>query len=156
MSAVDRRRGQGLRALLGLLAVSAALPGTWATLAPESFYSSFPLGGDGWVAPLGPISPHFIADVGAFYLAFAGLFAWAALRPDRALVLPLSAAWMVFSALHFGWHAFNLEPFAATDAIAQTASLALVLAVPALVIWLARRAGPAASPPQAPAASHLA
>ncbi len=156
MSAVDNHHRQSLRALLVFLAVSAAVPGLWATLAPASFYTSFPLGGPGWVAPLGPPSPHFTADVGAFYLAFAGMFARAAWRPDRALVVPLAVAWMVFSTLHFTWHAFHLEPFDTGNAVAQTASLALVLAAPALVIWLARRERPAVAAPQAPAASHLA
>lgn len=149
MSSVRERRRQSVRGLLAFLAVSAAFPGLWATLAPASFYGTFPLGGGGWVAPLGPISPHFIADVGAFYLAFAGLFAWAAWRPSRDLVAPLCVAWMTFSTLHFGWHLVHLEGFSATDAVAQMLSLGLQLALPALTIWLVR-------PTYAPAASQLA
>lgn len=150
MSSLQTRRGQSLRGLLAFLAVSAAFPGLWATLAPDAFSTSFPLGGGGWVAPLGPASPHFLADVGAFYLAFAGLFAWAAWRPTRELIAPLCLAWMLFSALHFGWHLVHLDGLSAADGVAQMVSLGLQLAVPALAIWLVPR------PAQAPAASQLA
>ncbi|MDQ8046482.1 MAG: hypothetical protein AAGC46_02255, partial [Solirubrobacteraceae bacterium] len=74
MNRVARERS-ALRILLGFLAASAALPGLWATLAPGPFYRSFPLGGSGWVALAGPDSPHLVADVGAFYLGFAVLWA---------------------------------------------------------------------------------
>lgn len=147
--APEETRRLALRLLLGFVAVSAAVPGIWATAAPRSFYTSFPLGGGGWVAPLGPNSPHFIADVGAFYLAFALLFAWAAWRPDRALVVPLILAWTLFSVLHLVWHVRNLAPLDAADAVAQTFSLTLVLLLPLVVLGLL--------PPrtQAPAASHF-
>lgn len=138
MSAPDRTRAQLLRGLLAFVAVSAALPGLWATLAPEAFYRSFPLGGGGWVAPLGPRSPHLLADVGAFYLAFALLFAWGAWRPDRALVVPAVAAWTLFSTLHLAWHATHLRPLETGDAVAQTISLAVVLALPLLTLRLLR------------------
>ena len=147
-----------LRGLLAFLAASAAFPGAWATLAPASFHRSFPLGGDGWVAPLGATSPHLLADVGAFYLAFAVLFAWAAWRPDRALVVPLGLAWAGFSALHLGWHAAHLAPFSVGAAVAQTASLALAVAAPLLATWLGARAerDAARQPVQPPAASQAA
>lgn len=147
--APERTRRLALRLLLGFVAISAGLPGLWATLAPHGFYTSFPLGAGGWVAPLGPEAPHFIADVGAFYLAFALLFAWAAWRPDRALVVPAMLAWTLFSVLHFAWHVRNLAPLDTADAVAQTVSLALVLLLPLVVLGLL--------PPraQAPAASHF-
>lgn len=134
--APDDTRRLALRLLLAFVAVSAAFPGAWATVAPESFYTSFPLGGGGWVAPLGPRSPHFVADVGAFYLAFALLFAWAAWRPERALVVPLVLAWTLFSLLHFIWHARHLGPLDGADAAAQTVTLALVLLLPLVVFGL--------------------
>ncbi len=145
MTSLPTRRDQSLRGLLAFLAVSAAFPGLWATLAPDAFYTSFPLGGGGWVAPLGPASPHFLADVGAFYLAFAGLFAWAAWRPSRDLVAPLCLAWMLFSTLHFGWHLAHLDGLSAADSVAQMVSLGLVLAVPALAIRLTAEAHVAVS-----------
>ena len=52
-----------------------------------------------WVELLPPYNEHLIRDVGGFYLAFALLFAWAALRPSRQLVIPLAAAWSVAALL---------------------------------------------------------
>lgn len=132
----EQTRSLALRLLLAFVAITAAVPGLWATLAPASFYTSFPLGGGGWVAPLGPDSPHFIADVGGFYLAFTLLFAWAAWRPDRALVVPLTVAWTLFSVLHLVWHARHLGPLSTADAVAQTVTLALVLLLPLVVFGL--------------------
>jgi hypothetical protein len=88
-------------------------------------------------------SPHLVADVGAFYLAFALLFAWAAWRPARELVVPLGIAFGLFSALHLGWHLTHLEGFSSFDAVAQTISLAAVLVASLGVSALANRRRPA-------------
>ena len=126
-----------LRALLVVLAVSAAVPGLWATLAPHSFYAGFP-GGAHWVDRLPPYNQHLVTDVGAFYLAFAVLFAWAATTLQRALVVPVCVAWSVFSAIHLGYHAAHLSAFPTADAVGELVALAVVLALPAIVIRLAR------------------
>lgn len=130
-----------LRALLAGLALSSAVVGAWAALAPRSFHADFPGGGRHWVDRLGGYSEHLVTDVGGFYLAFTLLFAWAAVRPARALVLPLASAWALFSTIHLAWHSSHLGAFATGDAIAQTASLAITLAAALAVIALARRAG---------------
>jgi hypothetical protein len=132
-------RPAAVRALLAFLALGAAVPGVWAVLAPRGFYDDFP-GTGHWVARLPAYSAHLTTDVGAFYLAFALLFAWAAARPERALVVPLCAAWALFSVLHLGWHAAHLDAFGTGDAVAEVASLAIVLAAPAAVIALLRPA----------------
>ena len=126
-----------LRALLVVLAVSAAVPGLWATLAPHSFYAGFP-GGAHWVDRLPPYNQHLVTDVGAFYLAFAVLFAWAATTLQRALVVPVCVAWSVFSAIHLGYHAAHLGGFTTADAVGEIVALAVVLALPAIVIRVAR------------------
>ena len=128
-----------MRLLLAALAVSAAVPGVWASAAPRSFYADFPGLGRHWVAELPAYSEHLVRDVGAFYLAFAALFAWAALRPARALVVPVTAAWALFSVLHLGFHLTSLEGFATVDAVGQTASLVAVLAAAVAVLALTRR-----------------
>lgn len=142
-NAPEETRRLALRLLLGFVAFSAALPGVWATVAPHTFSTSFPLGARGWVAALGPNSPHLVTDVGAFYLAFALLFAWAAWRPDRALVVPLILAWTLFSVLHLVWHLRNLDPLDTADAVGQTITLGLVLVLPLVVLGLLPERRPA-------------
>jgi hypothetical protein len=124
-----------LRVSLVIVAVSALLPGLEGTLGPSSFYASFPLG-RGWVELLPPYNEHLVRDVGAFYLAFAILFAWAAVTLARALIVPLCVAWSVFAVLHAAFHVTHLDGFSTGDAIAQTAGLLAVLALPVLALTL--------------------
>jgi hypothetical protein len=131
-----------MRALLAALSVSAAYPGAWATFAPRSFYDTFPGAGHHWAAAVPGYSVHLVSDVGAFYLGFALLFAWAAVRPARELVVPVGTAFGLFSALHLGFHVTHLDGFSTTDAVAQTISLAAVLVASAAAALLATRRRP--------------
>jgi hypothetical protein len=121
------------RVALWFLAAEAAVVGLQASFAPHSFYSGFPFG-RGWVELLPPFNEHLISDVGGFYVAFALLFAWAALRLSRELVVPLCAAYSVSALIHFVYHVTHLDGFATGDAISQTFSLALVLALPVIAV----------------------
>ncbi len=127
-----------LRVTLGCLAFSAAVPGLYATLSATGFYGDFPFG-RGWVQMLPPYNEHLIRDVGDFYLAFTILFAWAAWRPSRELVLPLASAWSVAALLHAVYHSLHLDGFGVGDAIALIFVLATVLALPVLGIVLTLR-----------------
>ena len=127
-----------LRVSLALVAVSALLPGLEGTFGPSSFYGSFPLG-RGWVELLPPYNEHLIRDVGGFYLAFAILFAWAAVTLAAALVVPLCVAWSVAAVLHAIFHITHLDGFSAGDAIAQTSGLLAVIALPVLAATLVAR-----------------
>ena len=122
-----------MRSALAGVALTALLPGLQATLAPQGFYTRFPLG-RGWVELLPPYNEHLTRDVGAFYLAFTLLFAWAAVTLARALIVPLCVAWAVFSVLHGWFHVTHLDGFSTGDAIAQTAGLVAVIALPLLAL----------------------
>lgn len=122
---------------LACLAFSAAVPGLQATISPSAFYDGFPFG-RAWVQMLPPYNEHLIRDVGNYKLAFAILFAWAAWRPSRALVVPVASAWSVAALLHAAYHALNLHGFGAGDAIALIAVLVSVLVLPVLAIVIAQ------------------
>ena len=119
------------RVALWILAAEAAAVAVPALVAPRYFYDSFPLGAS-WVDLLPPFNQHLISDVGGFYLAFALLFAWAAVTLRRPLVVPLCITWTIAALVHFIYHATHLEGFDAGDAVAQTVSLALVVALPVI------------------------
>ena len=127
-----------LRVTLACLSLSALFPGLQATLAPRSFYTGFPVG-RGWVELLPPFNEHLIRDVGGFYLAFALLFAWAAVTLARALVVPLCVAWALAALLHGVFHALRLDGFSTGDAVAEIGGLAAVLLLPLLALWIVRR-----------------
>jgi len=136
------------RVALWCLAVSAAAVGLPAGLAPRSFYDGWPFG-RGWVELLPPYNQHLISDVGGFYLAFALLFAWAAVTLRRELVVPLCVAWSLAALLHFAFHVTHLDGFSTGDAIAEVAALALVLILPWIAVAaLPRRPAPRAAPPR--------
>jgi hypothetical protein len=134
---ITRNRG-AIRFVLLALAVPQGLIGLWALLAPRSFYDDFPSGTDGWVNPLGPFDEHLVTDVGALFVALAFLLAFAAIALSRPLVLAAAGAWLIFSIPHFGWHAFNLEPYDTADAVANTVALLWTVLAGLLVLFLAR------------------
>ena len=77
--------------------------------------------------------------VGNYKLAFAVLFAWAALRPSRELIVPLASARSLAALLHALYHALHLDGFGAGDAIALAAVLVAALALPALAVVITQR-----------------
>jgi len=122
------------RAALAILALAAASIGLTATLAPQAFYDDFPFLRH-WVDLLPPYNEHLITDVGGLYLGFTVLFAWAARTLQPTLVRAVCSAWLLTAALHLLFHATHLEGFETGDAIAELASLALLLVPPPLAIW---------------------
>lgn len=91
---------------------------------------------------LGPYNEHLLTDIGALYLGFGLLFAWATVTLGRELALAACAGWALTQLLHFTYHAMHLTNFTFTQAIEQTAGLAayllLVLATALLVGRLTR------------------
>src|SRR5207302_1968817 len=79
---------RGPLARLGLagLAFVALELGVWATIAPRSFYNSFPGGGRHWVAVDGPYNEHLMRDFGGLNLALALVTIVALVAGTRMLV----------------------------------------------------------------------
>jgi hypothetical protein len=127
------------RAALWLTAASAAGVGLMATFAPRTFYDDFPYVGH-WVDRLPPYNEHLVTDVGALYLGFALVLAWAAVTLARQLVQAACAGWILFSVLHLVFHARHLDGFGASDAVAELVSLAAVIALPLVALWAVRPA----------------
>lgn len=128
------RNAQLARLALILLFGSALLIGLTATAFPRTFYNDFPFLAH-WVDLLPPYNEHLVTDVGGLYLGFAVLFGWAAWRLDPTLIRAVSVAWLLTATLHLVFHASHLEGFGTGDAVAEIASLALLLAPPPLAIW---------------------
>ena len=127
------------RVALWILAAESALVAVPALVSPRYFYDSFPFGLS-WVDKLPPFNEHLISDVGGFYLAFTLLFAWAAISLRRPLVVPLCVAWGIAALVHFVFHVTHLDGWDVGDAIAQTADLAFVIALPVVAVVAAPHA----------------
>lgn len=137
------RNPQLARLGLILLFGSALLIGLTATAFPRTFYDDFPFLAH-WVDLLPPYNEHLVTDVGGLYLGFAVLFGWAAWSLDITLTRAVSVAWLLTATLHLVFHATHLEHFGVGDAVAEIASLALLLVPPLLAIWASR---PELTPP---------
>lgn len=144
-SRVSTRVATPVRAALIALAAVQAVNGLYALLAPRSFYEDFPFG-RGWVAALPEYSEHLVRDVGGLFLATAILLGVAGVVLERRLVTVAAAAFLAFSVPHTVFHAFNLEPYAAGDVIANLVALAATVLVPIWILVAVRSAAPAAGP----------
>lgn len=125
---------RGARLSLWFLCLSAATIGLVAAFAPRAFYDDFPFV-TAWVSRLPPYNEHLVTDVGGLYLGFAVLLGWAARTLRRTLVQAVCVAWLLTATLHLIFHAGHLEGFGTADAIAEIASLGLLLVPPAIAIW---------------------
>jgi len=134
------RSPRSARLALGFLLLATATIGLTATFAPHAFYDEFPFLAH-WVELLPPYNEHLVTDVGGLYLGFAVLFAWAIRTLDRTLIQALSAAWLLAAGIHLVFHASHLDNFSTGDAVAETLTLALLLAPPPVAIWATAPAG---------------
>jgi hypothetical protein len=117
--------------LLFLTALTTGLP---AAFDPHYFYADFPLDTH-WVEMLPPYNEHLTTDVGGLYLGFAAIFAWAARTLQPVLARAVCCGWLLMATLHLLFHATHLEGFGSADAIAELASLAILLVPAVVAIW---------------------
>ena len=122
---------------LGLwaMALFSLLAGIQQQFVPRSFYDHFPGFGMQWVAVDGPYNEHLLRDLGGANLALAVVILFAIAQPMKGLVRAVAAAMLVAQIPHFIYHASHLDILPTTlDRVTQTASLALVLVIPLLVM----------------------
>ena len=115
---------------LGALALSQAVVGLWALLAPRHFFDAFPAAGHAWVALLPPYNEHLVRDVGALSCALLVVLVAAAVSARPALVRTAALAFVVYAVPHTLFHGLHLEHFGHDDAMMQMLGFAgqLVLA----------------------------
>ena len=133
------------RVILALLAITSVQLGLWATFAPRSFYEDFPGGGRSWVAADGPYNEHLVRDFGDLNLAIALVALVALVTLARPAVLAAAGAWLIYGVPHLVYHLRHLDVYDTSDQVANVTALALVVVVPALLLWaaLSHRQAPA-------------
>ena len=125
------------RTALALLALNQAAVGALALVVPRRFFDQFPLG-RGWVASLPPYNEHLVRDVGGLSLGFAVLFAILVVDPRPPLVRPVLLSWLVSASAHLAFHLDHVQGLSGFDAVTQSAGLALVVLLPAALLWTTR------------------
>jgi hypothetical protein len=128
------RSSRSARAALGFLLLAALTIGLTATVLPRTFYDDFPFVAH-WVELLPPYNEHLVTDVGGLYLGFAVLLGWAVWTLEATLVRAVCAAWLLTATIHLLFHASHLAGFSSGDAIAEIATLALLLGPPPIALW---------------------
>lgn len=122
-----------------VLALTAAFAGAWATAAPRSFFTSFPLPGHHWVAALPPFSEHLTRDVGGLYLALFVISVWSAVRPRQETFAMAGLAWEAFAIPHLIFHSLHTETLSAADAAGTIVSLGGTVLLAGLLLVPGRR-----------------
>lgn len=122
------------RMAVTVLGLTALFVGAWAAAAPHSFFSSFPLPGHHWVAPLTPFNEHLTRDVGGLYLSLFVISVWAAARPKLETFALVGIAWLVFSVPHLIYHVMHLDMFSTADKIGNVVVLGGTVVLAALLL----------------------
>lgn len=128
------------RVALMLIALGSLVVGTWAQVFPSSFYDDFPGFGRVWVAVDGPYNEHLVRDIGGLNLGLALVAVVALITANVLLARVAGAAALLYGAPHLVYHAAHLDPFDATDAVANM--VALTVAALAALLALAAPAAP--------------
>jgi hypothetical protein len=139
MSEWTREQRRWLRGGIAVLAVTPAWVGLWATASPRGFYDTFPGGGHHWVSTLGAYNEHLVRDVGALYLGFLVLLAFAWVWLERRLVQATLVAYAVAALPHLVFHLTTLDNFSTGDGVAEISGLALNVVLPLGLLPVTRR-----------------
>lgn len=113
--------------------------GLWASIAPQSFYDSFPGFGHVWVSIDGPYNEHLVRDVGALGLGITILLVAAAWTLSRPLLLAAGAAMTAAALPHTLYHLRHADVYDGTaDKVASLGGLVLYTVLGGYVLVAAR------------------
>lgn len=101
--------------------------GIWASIAPQSFYDSFPGFGRTWVSPDGPFNEHLLRDIGGLWLGLSALLIYALVQRTPQLVRAAGLVVVVFSVPHVSYHIVKFDVLGLGDGAASLVSLVFVL-----------------------------
>ncbi len=127
------------RIILGYLTVTSVIVGSWAQVAPRSFYDSFPGLGHIWVGVDGPFNEHLIRDIGGLNLALALVVLFAAMSLERRLVMTACSASLLYGIPHVTYHLLNRSNMGTDDFAAVIGGLTLFVLLPSTLLLVRSR-----------------
>ena len=126
---------------VGILAMAfeSGLIAVHALFFPRYFYEAFLLG-RGWVQMLPPYNEHITRDLGALYLGFFVVLAYAALKLSRDVVNASILGFIAATVPHMVFHALHTHDAPLLlDKILQVGLLAVTVIICAALLLLANR-----------------
>jgi hypothetical protein len=138
MSEWTREERRWLRGGIAVLALTPTLVGLWATISPRGFFDDFPGAGHHWVSAVSTYDEHLTRDVGSLYLGSLVMLVLAWVWLDRRLVQAALVSYAVAALPHLVYHLTALDALSTGDAVAEIAVLALNVALPLWLLWVAR------------------
>jgi hypothetical protein len=146
---IQRHRAP-IRIALIYLAITIGFVAIWILVAPRGFYDNFPGGSVHWVSALPPYNEHLERDFGAGSLGLAVLAGLAAFWMDRRVIQAAALSLLAAGLPHLIYHLTTTEHYSTGDNVASLFGLALDVALPLGILYLAsdgaQRAGTAVTP----------
>jgi hypothetical protein len=133
---LERHRGW-IRFALIYLAATIGWLAVWILVAPKGFYDNFPGGSAHWVSALPPYNEHLERDFGAAALGLTVLAALAALWMEKRVVQAAAITLFVAGVPHLAYHLTTTGHYSTGDNVASLIGLALDVALPLAVLYLA-------------------
>ncbi len=133
---LERHRAP-IRIGLVYLAITIGWLAIWILIAPRGFYDNFPGGSTHWVSALPPYNEHLERDFGAASLGLALLAALAAYWMERRVVQAAAITLLAAGLPHLAYHLTTTGHYSTGDNVASLIGLALDVAVPLGILYLA-------------------
>lgn len=111
------------------------LMGAWAFFLPTGFFDDFPISGAGWVSRLGDYNEHLMRDFGSAEVGLGLAAIVAGVRRSRNAMVAVLSGFVVFGALHFGYHMGTFGVFSTMSAASQAGALAAFIVIPLILLW---------------------
>src|ERR1700730_7440405 len=143
---VGRGRYLVVTAALACLALTAAVEGLWAAIAPGSFFRSFP-GSGHWVEAYPPYNEHLVRDVGELALGLLVFTLGALVIRRRSVVRLAGMAWLVESVPHLLFQLFNRQGLSTAQQVASLTALGFGAALALVCVVAAPPDPPRPRPP---------
>lgn len=130
---------RGVRLWVIAAGVATLMLGAWAFFMPEGFFNDFPISGAHWVSTLGEFNDHLMRDYGAAQIGLGLAALMVAAKRSRDGVIALMTGFVVFGALHLGYHFTTFDHFHTGSAVAQAVALSTFIVIPLGVLLTLRR-----------------
>lgn len=124
----------GIRNWAFVAGIATTFLGAWAFFFPQSFFEDFPIEGAHWVSTLGHFNEHLMRDYGGAQVGLGITAILVALRSSSIGIAAAMTGFIVFGALHLGYHFTTFGLFSPGSSASQAIALTLFVVIPFAVL----------------------